>query len=55
MTDLLTLKEAASLLRVSRSTFANLRKLRGFPSPLKIGSRKMYRGSELFEWLMKQR
>ena len=55
MTDLLTLKEAAALLRVSRSTFTNLRKLDGFPPAVKVGmARKMYRESELFEWLMRR-
>lgn len=55
MTDLLTLKESAALLRVSRSTFHELRKLDSFPPAVTItAKKKMYRESELFEWLMKR-
>ena len=53
-TDLLTIAEVQSLLKVSRATVYQLIKARGLPVPLKIGRCNRWPKSEIEGWIVAQ-
>ena len=54
--DFMTIKEFGSLLRVSRSTMDRLPKSdKNFPKPYKIGIKKIWKRSDVEEYLKKAR
>lgn len=54
MHDMLTIDEAAELLRSSKATLRRWRYERTGPPSAKVGSRVMYRRTELAAWLDEQ-
>jgi excisionase family DNA binding protein len=52
--NLLTIDEAAAVLRTPKATLRYWRHLRTGPRSFKIGRRVLYRASELHEWINAQ-
>ena len=54
MQDMLTIEEAAEMLRSTKGTLRRWRYERSGPPSAKIGNRVMYRRSDLIAWLDEQ-
>ena len=53
--DMMTLKEACTLLKVSESTIKRAIKRGEFPSPIRIGSRMIWSKSDVRKWIDDQK